>query len=65
MTELPFFIFGHKPNGYTIEIVGKYRDVKRMKAVILEKYGFEPTDRYCLDLMAFVERMGELANDNA
>lgn len=33
------------------------RDVKRIKAAILERYGFDVTDQYAADLLVFVEEL--------
>lgn len=33
------------------------REVKKVRAAILREYGFEVTDRYAADLVAFVDAM--------
>lgn len=33
------------------------RDIEVIKAVIKQKYGFEPTNAYCADLIAFIEAL--------
>lgn len=43
-----------------IVAIAKLGDVERVKAEILKKYGFEVTDEYCRDLVAFVEQMLEM-----
>lgn len=38
------------------EIVSQ-KDAERVKAAIIVKYGFVPTDEYCRDLIAFVKEL--------
>lgn len=40
-----------------IVTIAKHKDVERVKAEIYKKYGFQVTDEYALDLIAFVEQM--------
>lgn len=35
-------------------------DIRRMQQLILDKYGFEPSERYCEDLIAFVNTFADM-----
>ena len=41
----------------------KSREVAQVKKAIIDKYGFEPSEVYCRDLIAFVEVMAGLSQE--
>lgn len=40
-----------------LQEVGFAGDIARAKAAIMQKYGFEPSEEFCRDLIAFVEAL--------
>jgi hypothetical protein len=49
-----FFLTGVSPSLIPFDAL---HEVATVKAAILEKYGFEPTDRYCRDLIVFIDTL--------
>lgn len=41
----------------------KTHEVALVKKAIIDKYGFEPSEVYCRDLVAFIEAMTELPEE--
>jgi hypothetical protein len=40
-----------------LQVIASFSDVVKVKAAIMHEYGFEPTEEYCRDLIAFVDRL--------
>lgn len=40
-----------------MQAIANMGDVAKVQSVILNEYGFEPTEEYCRDLIAFVDSM--------
>lgn len=40
-----------------LQAIASVGDVVKVKAAIMGAYGFEPTEEYCRDLIAFVEAL--------
>lgn len=40
-------------------------EIQAVRLAILDKYGFEPSDLYCADLIAFVVRLLQEPSDGA
>lgn len=45
------------PQAKRLQAIANTGDVTKVKAVILHEYGFDATEEYCRDLIAFVDSM--------
>lgn len=45
------------PQAERLQVIANWGDVTKVKATIMSEYGFEPSEQYCRDLIAFVDRM--------
>lgn len=48
---------GHRGPPAQLQAIVAGRSIAQVKAIIIQRYGFTPTDEYCRDLIAFVEAM--------
>lgn len=42
---------------HRLQAIANAGDVAKVKATIMHEYGFEPSEEYCRDLIAFVDSM--------